>query len=158
MLSELSSFMQSCLTTDEIYSTFGQFARRLFPGRRGAFYRLHPSRDWLDAAMTWEGDTASAQALPPAFAPDDCWALRRGRAYRLEAAGAALPCAHVEAASGGCEPRPYVCIPLLAHGEALGSLYVESGEAALLQFGEAVADHLALALANMRLRESLAKK
>jgi len=99
------------------------------------------------------------------FAPEDCWALRTGQVHVSSPDGLALHCAHAAASAGGC----YVCVPMLAHNEAIGMLYVRSGaEEPQLPVEQRLhaqqerqrlavnfAADIALALANLRLRETL---
>jgi diguanylate cyclase (GGDEF)-like protein len=64
-----------------------------------------------------------------------------------------LRCGHVHAET------PYLCLPVLAQGETLGLLHIAqiAGAAPVdrQQLGATVAEHVALALSNLRLRESL---
>jgi diguanylate cyclase (GGDEF)-like protein len=97
-------------------------------------------------------------ASPPTdteFPLEDCWALRRGRAHgRTEIEGGFL-CRHVS------DEEAYLCIPMAAHGSALGLLHVAlaSGDSGSWDERQAlagrVAEHLALALAKLGLQETL---
>jgi diguanylate cyclase (GGDEF)-like protein len=91
---------------------------------------------------------------------DDCWALRRGRPHLAGTGrGNALACAHLL----GAQPALSMCIPLLAQGETLGfwHLRAETEAAAglfddvVLQLARVVAESVALAMANLNLREKL---
>jgi diguanylate cyclase (GGDEF)-like protein len=104
----------------------------------------------VEVAAAW-GSELHSDLL---FEPDDCWALRRGRPH-TSGIGAELDCPHVSAH----HPAPYTCIPMIAHGDTLGLFYLQCPadhissrcqETALL-----VAERVALALANLRLHESL---
>jgi len=95
------------------------------------------------------------------FAPDECWSVRRGRLHKVENPQETLHCRHVsEAGPGG-----YLCVPLIAQGEALGVFHLRPGSPAEAQtpalaaikdqLALTVAEDMALALANLRLRETL---
>jgi diguanylate cyclase (GGDEF)-like protein len=95
------------------------------------------------------------------FAPDECWSVRRGRLHQVENPQEALSCRHVpQTVADG-----YLCMPLIAQGETLGVLHVQfrsQPEAQMAglpvardQLALTVAEDMALALANLRLRESL---
>jgi diguanylate cyclase (GGDEF)-like protein len=101
------------------------------------------------------------------FAPSECWALRRGCAHALPGGSSVLRCGHLPA--GGAS----VCIPLIANGTAIGTLAIQDREVfAAANEPEpssaeshtftrrrdliaAVGEHVALALANLDLREAL---
>ena len=87
---------------------------------------------------------------------DDCWALRRGRPHLVEHGRHGLVCKHV----GALADTACVCVPMLAQGELLGLLHMTIGEQgrsleARHRFVTTVAEHIALAIANLKLRETL---
>ncbi len=98
--------------------------------------------------------------MVPFFTPDECWSVRRGWLHQVENPREALRCRHVAQFQGG-----YLCIPLIAQGETLGVFHVKFGPQAETrvaglavardQLALTVAEDLALALANLRLRETL---
>jgi diguanylate cyclase (GGDEF)-like protein len=111
--------------------------------------------------VTW-GDAGTAD--DPVIGKEDCWALRRGQLHSVEGPGAGLVCQHLALAPGG----PYFCAPITAQGEVLGMLHVrftedEAQPPALKESRPetrklwvlAVSEHLSLALANLKLRETL---
>src|SRR5262249_28463606 len=97
------------------------------------------------------------------FAPQDCWALRRGRGHFSGDSSQAVSCAHVS------EPRPSrsLCMPMMAHGEAIGLLYIDTGrlenenrqsnpsDKSQQEVIKIIAEQASLALANLKLREVL---
>jgi diguanylate cyclase (GGDEF)-like protein len=93
------------------------------------------------------------------FAPDDCWGLRRGRSYRLSEDAVGVPCRHASRAERGGS----LCVPMMARGEAVGLLHVsipEHTDAAdsIGRLADIVAESIALAVANLRLHESLQRQ
>jgi len=157
LLSRMAEMLQTCLTVQEAYTAIAQFAHRLFPGASGAVYLINPSRNYVEAGAAW--GQASGEMEERVFAPDECWALRRGRTYLVQDTGTELPCHHV-----GILRRsslPYLCVPMMAQGEALGVLHLAANEAqahlteAQQRLAQAVAEQLSLALANLKLRETL---
>jgi diguanylate cyclase (GGDEF)-like protein/PAS domain S-box-containing protein len=155
LLNEMGDLLQSCTDLDEVSKVIRKYARELFPGQSGAVSVIAPSRNLLEMVATW-GEISGEGA----FGPQDCWALRRGRVHRVDDAGEELICPHV-----GLAPRGgYVCVPMMAQGEALGLLHLQTrmtdGDGAISgdarqRLGVPVAEHLSLALANFTLRESL---
>jgi diguanylate cyclase (GGDEF)-like protein len=108
-------------------------------------------------------------AMPRTFTADDCWALRRGRTHLVAKSGGGPVCGHVgaQALSG------YICVPIIAQNEVLGVLHVRAAVPNLLslaaetdrdasdladsrrRLATTVAEHVALALSNLILRETL---
>jgi diguanylate cyclase (GGDEF)-like protein len=92
------------------------------------------------------------------FAPNDCLGIQRGQVHLVEDGGQGMQCRHLhEAASPN-----YLCMPLRVHGEILGMLHfqglkelIPDGTDWLQRRAETVADHVALTLTNIKLRETL---
>jgi diguanylate cyclase (GGDEF)-like protein len=121
-------------------------------------YALAPSRTAAEAVAAW----GSPPPLRSVFPPTDCWALRRGRLHVVHTEEPELRCPHVE------EPisTGLLCAPLSAQTETLGLLHVQvrrraggAARAALLadreRLTKTLGEQVALALANIRLRETL---
>lgn len=161
-LSELGSMLQTCLTTEETYETITRYAEKLFPGDTGAVYQFRASRNLLEAVSLWD----KSSSVEKAFLPEECLALRLGRVHRVDDVNSGSLCPHVhrEGALGYS-----ICIPMMAQSETIGVLHLESGQAEAgqpdgaqkqwtaekQQFAVAVAEHVSLALSNMKLRETL---
>jgi diguanylate cyclase (GGDEF)-like protein/PAS domain S-box-containing protein len=159
LINEMGDMLQSCPTPEEAYAVMAHWAEQLFGGRRGALCVISPSRNLVEPMASWGAQSEGEQV----FAPEDCWALRAGRTHVVEDPTSRLVCRHLSSTPFG----PYLCVPMMAQGEALGILHLQAdvpGFAAgvgdrsaemLKPLVVAVADHLALALANLKLRESL---
>lgn len=149
LLGEMSDMLQACLTISEVEQVVAQHASELFPGVGGALYAFESSRTVLQETVSWNGGSSSSSV----FVPVECWGLRRGRPFSaLGEEG--LHCRHSSAA------HSTLCIPMLAQGETVGLLHLEAGSAAPLtrrqeRLAQTVAETAALAIVNLRLRESL---
>jgi diguanylate cyclase (GGDEF)-like protein/PAS domain S-box-containing protein len=157
LLNRTSELLQACLTVEEAFSVAGRAAALFFPSDTGAIFLTDASHTLVEARAEWG-------QRPPgwvtAFRPDQCWALRRGRPHVVADTRSGLLCQHLPRQL----PASYVCVPLAALGETLGILYkgstaevvgtTDPGESRHLLV-VTVADHVALALANLRLRETL---
>jgi len=115
LLSSMSSGLQSCGGVEEAKELMQHFLEKLFPRRSGALYVIRASRNVLEVKAGW-GDTIG---WSPIMEPQDCWALRLGRVQEFREGSNTLPCAHVSEARGG-----YLCVPMMAEGEALGVLHL----------------------------------
>ena len=159
LLSELTEWLQSCKSLDELYQMVAEFLCKLLPGCAGSLYIYANSRDILESAKAWNGGETT-----PAMHPDDCWGLRRGRTYTYGDKDIGFPCAHVAETHG-----EYCCIPILAHGETIGLLHLafrRDGElgvrggltdvmAEQRRLGLVCAEQISLAIANVKLRDQL---
>ncbi len=161
LLAEFSDLLQSCLSPEEAHQLIASRAQMLFPGTSGALCVTANSRDLVEVVATWGQPSLADRTFPP----KDCWALRRGKVHVFEDEPGALSCAHL----GRLHPRGAVCMPMMAHGEALGLLYLDTGlnEGAQIDLSPAqlfesqqklaktFAEQAALALANLNMREIL---
>jgi diguanylate cyclase len=159
VMAELGDMLQSCLSLPEAYPIITSRAQILLPRSAGAVFTIFSSRNMVEVVGTWEHPSLTEYF----FTPEECWALRRGRIHVPGKAHDALSCAHV------AQPRPNraLCVPMMAHGETLGLLYVDTGKNGTEahngaqttdldeQLVKTLAEHAALALANLKLREVL---
>ncbi|HEX3529147.1 MAG TPA: diguanylate cyclase [Thermoanaerobaculia bacterium] len=155
LLSELGSLLQTCDSVDEAHAVIARQGRRLFPQHAGAVYLISPSRTDLDVAASW-GEGGEPIPAADRFRPEDCWALRVGRESFFADPVDDLRCRHL----AGAEPVASLCVPLVALGETLGVLHLrEPAPGARLknrrQLAATVAEQLAMAIANLNLRETL---
>jgi diguanylate cyclase (GGDEF)-like protein len=154
LLNRMGELLQACVTEDEAYAVVGRFVGQFFPDYAGAVFVMSASRNVVEARAVW-GITPSPEWS--IFKPEECWALRRGRIHVVESTGAGLLCSHLP------QPHPsaYLCIPLIAQGESLGVLYLGARTSADARseshqrLASTVADQLGLAVANLKLRETL---
>ncbi|MEQ8541085.1 MAG: PAS domain S-box protein [Coleofasciculus sp. D1-CHI-01] len=156
LLGDLSDFLQACLTVDEAYNAIATLVAPLFPGSSGGVFVINPSENWVEAMATW-GIVLASQTL---FSPKSCWALRRGRPHLVTQPQSGLRCPHIHSDSS---PLESFCVPMMAQGKALGILYISSQERGQLteakqRLALTVAEHLALSLANLKLRETLSQQ
>jgi diguanylate cyclase (GGDEF)-like protein/PAS domain S-box-containing protein len=160
LLGELTGFLQACPSTGEAFACISDFGPRLFPDSAGSLFLAEENGDcWVEHGRWDMAD--SAQTMPAqSFIGSECWALRRSRTYRVDAPSSALCCPHVMVRDGQC--GPYACLPLTAQGKTFGLLFIEhdriqGGVEADRRHGLAVAmaEQIALAIANVQLREAL---
>ena len=154
-LVKLGELLQACVTFQEAFSVVGSAMPDFFGGLSGTVHLTSASRNLVEEMAHW-GEVRSSVGQ---FAPEDCWALRRGQEH-VAGPGMLTPrCNHITENGG----RGYVCMPLAAQGETLGIVHLTEPNAAdrpdwlaeRRQVLRGVVDTLALALANLRLRETL---
>ena len=160
LLNDMVDVLQSCRTSAEAFEAIGHFVPRFFPIDAGALYLLRNSKNLLSSVTVWGQPPPSDELFPP----DDCWAIRGGRVHRVDDPVSALLCKHVTLTS--TLATGYLCVPLMAQGASLGILHIrflscatQGREASELEAKQrlavAIAENLSLALANLKLRESL---
>lgn len=159
VVSEMGDMLQSCLRAEEAYAIIAAASAKLFTTTDGVVYRPVASQGELESVAAWGSSKRSHRSI---IVAEDCWALRRGRLHRRFGDQAAYGCRHSDNSSTTWS----LCVPLLAHGEMLGLFHLEPGpddpaEDAAGRISEVerlavtVAEHLSLALANLKLRENL---
>ena len=161
-LHKLGDLLEMCKSEAEAKGALAQFVDELFPGTSGNLYLLNFGNDLLEAVASWG---AAGLVGDPVIGRDDCWALRRGQLYVVEGAHSKLSCQHLIAAPQGA----YLCAPLMGQGEVLGMLHVQYAAAQAREpeavqkrqfesqqaWALTVSEHIALALANLKLRDTL---
>ncbi len=156
ILRESSEFLNSAESLEEAFHIISRAASAIFPGWGGA---LASAQDQVRLRLA--GRWGAADEFNTEFSSGDCWALRRGRAHHFVDERISLRCRHVHAPMGE-QPRPYLCIPMSANGETVGSLHLMSGVmltkeqmVPLAQRANRLGETLKLALSNLRLRAGL---
>jgi len=158
-ISELGSLLQACTSREEVFRLIPERLRRLFPGASGSVSVLTATKTRVESAAEW-----GICPTDRIFSPEQCWALRRGCTH-THPGGLSVPrCSHLFGEG------PSVCIPLVANGDTFGTLSIQNDDplspvsgpdpdssvlARRLQLAATAAEHIAVAIANLNLRESL---
>ncbi|MFZ5995872.1 MAG: diguanylate cyclase [Nitrospirota bacterium] len=161
LLAEMNSLLQACLNADEVSQIIDRTIKQIFPDESGIVYLFNSQQGVLESIAIWGDFKATEHVL----SPRECWALRLGRTYLSGTGRAEMVCPHIV-------PQPdtaYLCVPMIALSETLGLLYLqfngrltsyreEAQERRIRgkqRLAEAVAESIALSLANFKLRETL---
>lgn len=152
LMQEMTSLLQACSDFGESIDVIRQFAERLFNSDSGALYLFRESRNQLEIALQW-GDGTHGRA---SFHPEDCWALKRGEPHKLDHTHHSLACDHMREAEQMCS----LCMPVVAQGNVLGILYLQNHKDRDIgdveyRLAATLASQIALALSNIKLRETL---
>lgn len=146
-LSRLGTFIQACATQDEAAAVISSIAPILFP-EGGSVALLAESRNLLEPYVHW----SATPTLTP-WLPSDCWASRLGGPHVATVENRAPRCTHDHTAGAT------LCVPLSAQGETLGVLTLYAPNHTALdekqELARRFADRLSIALANLRLQETL---
>ncbi|HEV7968850.1 MAG TPA: diguanylate cyclase [Candidatus Acidoferrales bacterium] len=160
LLSEMGSHLQTCKDVEEAYLQISAAAEKLFPKWSGALCITTASRTAVETVADW-GMPVHGERV---FAPDDCWALRRGQPQLFRRGEKGSSCRHIDLT----EVTESLCVPFMAQGEALGivSLQMRAGQEqqessprssrlAERRLAAVLVEQVALALGNLKLRETL---
>ncbi|MBN2244935.1 MAG: diguanylate cyclase [Candidatus Aminicenantes bacterium] len=160
-MTEMGELIQACLTMEEAFSISSRFLNKIFPKENGAVFLSGKSANIVEAVVVW-GESLKGELV---FSRDDCWAFRKGHIHIITGSSSGDICRHI----GAKEAVSYICIPMMAQGNAIGMLHLQRNissqdikeEIGGIWPGEkkrlmtAVAEHLSLAFANLKLQESL---
>jgi diguanylate cyclase (GGDEF)-like protein len=154
LLGRYGNLLIACTDLAEVLQISQQMLSLLLPEGAGTIYPLIDGEGLAEATHLWGIHAADTRMQASA---DECWCMQRRRLHPSGSASADSLCAHVLAPARDAAFTS-ACIPLIAQGESLGWLYlsaVGSGPLPKLAVAVAAADQLALALANLKLRQSL---
>ncbi len=154
-LARFGELLQTCRTVDEIREGVQHALGALLPGLGGRLALFNPSQNLLAIGAHWGQHGLIAESV---FPPEDCLALRRGQAYPPAAGSEGFVCKHVQWPNPDFPDSNYLCIPLAAQGEVIGVLTLDAMRAIdphERRLAIAASEQLALALANMRLQDTL---
>jgi len=148
---QVGTLLQSCSSRDEAFRLLPEWLARLFPGTSGSLSILDLSRTRAEPVVTWGTPFPLPQSMAATSSQPSGGTPQTPPGSPLTTAGAPIT------------------VPLIAHGEALGVLAIQdagpvadiSGPSSARSFDRqtqvaySVAEHLALTIANLDLRETL---
>jgi diguanylate cyclase (GGDEF)-like protein len=157
LVGELVDYLQAVESSAEVFDVAASFGSRLFGDFSGGLFSQNESGNVVESMASW-GERSWCDQV---FAPEDCWALRRGQRHGSLSRDASPRCAHV-----ADDVEALLCIPFIAQGQATGLLVLSASGTATLSdtppssaateaLAVSVAEHIGLALTNIRIRGSL---
>jgi diguanylate cyclase (GGDEF)-like protein/PAS domain S-box-containing protein len=154
LLNGMGESLQSCPTVNDAYRIVERTAARLFEQKSGALYILNAAGTVFEAMAQW----GSEEAFVPTIIATDCPARQGKRVFAMTREAQEARCPRFDPT----RMHSCLCLPLTAQDEVFGMLRLVNGpldsqEAYEHWLGLALmlTDHLALALANLQLRERL---
>ncbi|BBO86422.1 hypothetical protein DSCO28_69880 [Desulfosarcina ovata subsp. sediminis] len=151
ILQNFATQLTACHSIEEMLAVVKLIATMLLPQFTGALAVTRSSRDKIEIVQSWNGEWNGL----PQYTPDECWAMRTGKAHLSDIATGNVVCRHSPGDTGKT-----LCIPLIALGETHGVIHFSGSEtdnwtAAKRQLALSIAEHTSLTLANLQLRDSL---
>jgi diguanylate cyclase (GGDEF)-like protein/PAS domain S-box-containing protein len=158
-LAAMSELLQSCDGLEEARLITQESLQKLYPCDAGIVYLIREFGGLVEAFASWNSSALTSKNI---FEPRECWALRRVRPHVIEdLCTTSSKCSHLQDAKVGAS----ICIPMMGQSQIFGLLHVvwlkrESAKDSFYsesreRLAVAMADTLALALSNIRLREKL---
>jgi diguanylate cyclase (GGDEF)-like protein len=154
LLGRYGNLLLACTDLAEALQISEQMLSLLLPECAGTIYPLIDGEGLAEATHLWGAHVGETRAQASA---SECHCMERNRVHLSSSGKPESLCAHV-VAPGEDKNLTAACIPLVAQGQSLGWIYLSAegtGSLPKLQMAVAAADQLALALANLRLRQSL---
>jgi len=150
-LAKMAELLQSCSDLKDAFSVVTGMAPKVFPELRCSVLLFDSTREKIEAPSAWSQCTLPIKTV----GPQDCWALRTGHPHLVAPGDHTADCEHATPGQ-----HSYCCLPLQAHGEAIGVLnfqMIEPGEVspALMSLATMFAEQVSLSVANIQLREAL---
>lgn len=154
-LSEMSDALQNCVSEPETYAIIAGAYQKLCAPCSGCISLFRQDIGRMNVVTTW----GEMEVSSPDFQPQDCRAICQEVFHPSSSEQPNYSCLHLSQAVGGSS----CCIPVKVQGETLGVISLRCPESLQLNkfigMKEAAifraADHYALTLTNLRLRERL---
>ncbi len=165
LFNQMSEQLQSCITLEETYPIISQFMQNLFPLAAGSLFIFNSPLNIFEGVTSWGRALSGEKAFPA----ENCFALQEGKMHITTDFRSDSCCRHI--LGGG--RKNGLCVPLSAQGDTLGMLHLqqrispstaanpgfdelsEGFNEEVQQLAVTVADYLALALSNIKLRDTL---
>lgn len=154
LLTNARDELQLCTDAQSAHESTCRHMQRLLPGTNGATLVINNSRRMVEIVSSWGVNSA----MQDGFSPDACCGLRGGKARWRRPGRSELDCLHFTSAP----PESYLCVPLAAHGETQGFVFVGCPTAETLALAEArtplileLVELASLAIASLNLRTKL---
>lgn len=116
LITSLREELQLCTTPEEAHRTTVRYVAKVLPQAKIALMTVDSARKMMQVAATSDDQTQILDEFPISA----CCGLRAGRPRRRKAGESEIECRHF----AGKPPENYLCMPLVAHGETLGLLYI----------------------------------
>lgn len=153
-LFNLTDMLQCADSYEDATAVVQVTTQQILPDLGTALYIFNQAGDQLELSKAWnlpEGCDPS-----PTLAPDNCWALKRGRSHLNDPLHGSVCCSHHTGNTITLE------FPMQARGTVFGLIkFIGEGEEGCARLrhaeriGRAIAESISLALSNIQLRETL---
>ena len=123
LLTSARDELQLCVDVQQVYQSAANGFSRLLAGTAGSLAMINNSRQLVEVVSAWNGMVSGVDDGSPVedfFLPEACCGLRSGQSRWRQPGVSEIHCKHFS----GEAPERYLCMPIVAHGNTLGVLYV----------------------------------
>lgn len=147
ILQRLASMLAACNSIEEVQTVLSEIVPKVIGDFTCSVSLVADQGELIETRIEWPKKWPGLNA----FTANECWALRKGRFHISKDQHSSLTCSHM----GDNQDRT-LCMPLLAHGSAIGLLHVLLvDKEADLNLVFTLSEHLGLALANLNMQDKL---
>ncbi|MEN6328239.1 MAG: histidine kinase N-terminal 7TM domain-containing protein [Syntrophomonas sp.] len=150
-LNKMIALLQATEHLKQSHRILSEHMPQVFPGVAGGFYIRREASNLMDLAASWN----LYRPIKWLVSMQECFALQRQAFYLLRAGQDKLSCEHVDRN----DDYDYLCVPVMVQDEIIGLLHFFAPGTELdeqrLTTDRAASDSIALALANIKMREML---
>ncbi len=159
ILHEMGEMIQVCRSSEETFPIVARYLKKFFPYDGGAIFLFKDELPHKKPIVTWGGHGKEEIK----FSHYDCWALRHSKPYLVEDTNEKIACSHIIQ-----KPETgHLCIPMIVQGEIIGLFYLaflktvkdvsldKNKMERKRNLAITISEQLTLAIANLKLRESL---
>ena len=157
LLSIARDDLQLCTETTQVHQSAATRFSELLPGTSGSLCIINSSRNMTETVSGWSSATTSSP-VSEIFPPNTCCGLRSGQLHWHGPGASQIHCDHFIAEA----PSRYLCLPLVAHGDTIGILFVECPSEEIQEIVESRSESIrqlvqltAMALASLEMRRKL---
>lgn len=117
LLTSAREELQLCTDLSQAHEAVVRYSKQLLPSAHAALFAVNENHQTVEMSAS----STDALKLLDGFSLDACCGLRSGRLRWRQPGKSEVHCSHFL----GAPPENYICIPLAAHGDTLGILYIE---------------------------------
>lgn len=147
---DLSNHLLTCRTFQEAHEILSSFLTYLLPESNGVLYEINNSRSQMSPTVVF-----GSLEGPANCSPQECWALRRGKAQFGQPTPFKIPCKLCQALHGDSPLEHIACLPLQAHEQTIGILHLSRVPSTLCSTIDQLAHQISLPLAVLHLQAKL---
>lgn len=160
-LRRMGEAFHACHNVQDAVPVIRQYGPQLFPKTNGSLYIFDEEQEKMTSVVKW-GNYSNEEVV---LNPDDCEAMRRGKPFEEKSSTSETP----DILSRRClcgeqnwfGTTKHMCIPMRAAGESQGLMHIgfhdedDDYERSVKELALVVTEHMALAMANLNLQETL---
>lgn len=120
LMTSVRDELQLCTDVQQVYQAAVNGFSRLLRGTSGSLCMIDSSQHLVEVVSSWEGSGGKSQVVD-FHPPEACCGLRAGQPRWRQPGVSEIHCTHF----AGDSPERYFCKPIMAHGSAIGMLYMQ---------------------------------